>query len=129
MAERIFIADKETLDAVKADTTGILKQLQDADGKFSNIKRYGVKINKNDSNPDTRVTYLYDAADKNPAKMNYSSSAFDFGDWGDVFFVKDTFQAGLKPCLNSKTIKEVKIPAFQLDPVCCRKTPLCFSML
>lgn len=47
----------------------------------------------------------------------------------DVFFVKDTFQAGLKPCLNSKTIKEVKIPAFQLDPVCWRKTPLCFSML
>lgn len=89
MAERIFIADKETLDAVKADTTGILKQLQDADGKFSNIKRYGVKVNKNDSNPDTRVTYLYDAADKNPAKMNYSSNAFDFGDWGDVFFVKE----------------------------------------
>ena len=39
MAEKIFIADKETLDAVKADTTGILKHLQEADGKFSNIKR------------------------------------------------------------------------------------------
>lgn len=31
---RLYVADKETLDAVKADTTGILKQLQDADGKL-----------------------------------------------------------------------------------------------
>lgn len=54
---RLYVADKETLDAVKADTTGILKQLQDADGKFSNIKRYGIKINKADSNPDTRITW------------------------------------------------------------------------
>ena len=60
--DRIYVADKETLDKVKQDTTGILSFLQDADGKFSNIKRYGVKINKADSNPATRVTYLYDGA-------------------------------------------------------------------
>jgi hypothetical protein len=89
--DRIFIADKETLDAVKADTTGILQQLQDADGKFSNIKRYGVKINKADSNPATRVTYLYDAVGLNPAKMNYADSTFDLGDWGDKFFVKGNY--------------------------------------
>lgn len=29
---RLYVADKETLDAVKADTTGILAQLQDKDG-------------------------------------------------------------------------------------------------
>ena len=85
---RLYVADKETLDAVKADTTGILAQLQDADGKFSNVKRYGIKINKGDSNPDTRITYLYDAAGFTPAKMNFTDGSFDFGSWGEVFFIK-----------------------------------------
>ena len=65
--------------------------LQDADGKFSNIKRYGVKINKADSNPATRVTYLYDAVGLTPAKMNYTDGTFDFGDWGDKFFVAGNY--------------------------------------
>lgn len=89
--DKIFVADKETLDAVKADTTGILKALQDADGKFSNVKRYGVKINKADSNPDTRVTYLYDAVGMNPASMNFTESTFDYGDWGSIFFVAGNY--------------------------------------
>ena len=93
---RLYVADKETLDAVKADTTGILKQLQDADGKFSNIKRYGIKINKADSNPDTRITYLYDAAGFTPAKMNFTDGSFDFGSWGEVFFVKQNRPVMLK---------------------------------
>lgn len=88
MANRLYVADKETLDAVKADTTGILKHLQDADGKFSNIKRYGIKINKGDSNPDTRITYLYDAEGFTPAKMNFEDGSFDLGSWGEVFFIK-----------------------------------------
>ena len=89
--DRIYVADKETLDKVKQDTTGILSFLQDADGKFSNIKRYGVKINKADSNPATRVTYLYDAVGLTPAKMNYTDGTFDFGDWGDKFFVAGNY--------------------------------------
>lgn len=95
--DRIYIADKDTLDAVKADTTGILQKLQDADGKFSQIKRYGVKINKADSDPATRVTYLYDATGKTPAKMNYAEESFDYGDWGDVFFVAGNYPVMVNP--------------------------------
>lgn len=93
---RLYVADKETLDAVKADTTGILAQLQDKDGKFSNVKRYGIKINKADSNPDTRITYLYDAAGFTPAKMNFTDGSFDFGSWGEVFFIKQNRPVMLK---------------------------------
>ena len=107
MGEKMYMADKETLDAVKADTTGILKALQDADGKFSNIKRYGVKINKLDSNPKTRVEYIYDAVGMNPMKMNYAESAFDMGDWGSVFFVKDN-----KPCM----LNPDRTVAYYLNP-------------
>lgn len=91
--ERIYVADKETQDAIKADTTGILKFLSeaDADSKFAAIKRYGVKINKKESNPATRVTYLYDAVGLSPAKMNFAESSFDFGDWGDKFFVAGNY--------------------------------------
>ena len=81
---------------MKADTTGILAQLQDKDGKFSNVKRYGIKINKADSNPDTRITYLYDAAGFTPAKMNFTDGSFDFGSWGEVFFIKQNRPVMLK---------------------------------
>lgn len=107
MGDRIYVADKETQDAIKADTTGILAALQDAEGKFRNIKRYGVKINKADSNPSTRVTYLYDAVGMNPAAMNYSEEMFDYGDMAKLFFV-----AGNYPVMLNKDGTE----AYKLNP-------------
>ena len=35
--DKIFIADKKTLDEVKANTEGILSAVQDIDGKFAGI--------------------------------------------------------------------------------------------
>lgn len=94
--DKIFIADKETLDKVHANTEGILAAVQDIDGKFAGIKRYGVKINKNDSNPATRITYLYDAVGMTPAKMDFANGTFDYGDWADIWFVKDNYPCMLK---------------------------------
>lgn len=31
-----------------------------------------------------------------PAAMNYSAGRFDFGDWGNVFFVKNNYPAMVK---------------------------------
>ncbi len=86
--DRIYIADKETLDKVKGNTEGILSILQDEDGYFGGRKRFGVKINKNDSNPATRVTYLFDAVGMQPAFMDFANGVFDYGDFGDAWFVK-----------------------------------------
>lgn len=44
-------------------------------------KRWGIRIEKADSNPATRVTYLYDAVGMTPAAMNYTSGEFEYGDW------------------------------------------------
>ena len=71
MGERIYIADKETLDKTHANTAGILAILEGDDGKHKNAVRYGIKIDKNNSNPKTRVTYLYDAEGMTPAAMDY----------------------------------------------------------
>ena len=43
--------------------------------------RYGIRIDKNDSNPDTRVTYLYDAVGMTPAYMDFATGEFNYGSW------------------------------------------------
>lgn len=46
-----------------------------------NPKRWGIRIEKAEADPDARVTYLYDAVGMNPAAMNYTSGEFEYGDW------------------------------------------------
>lgn len=57
-------------------------------------KRYGIKIAKNESNPSSRVTYIYDAVGMTPAKM--VSSTFDYGSWANLWFVTDNVPLMLK---------------------------------
>ncbi|WP_133964675.1 hypothetical protein [Eubacterium limosum] len=105
--DRIGIADKKTLDAVKANTDGILKAVQDSDGSMKGKRVYGFKINKADSNPATRISYVYDAVGLNPAKMNFSTSVFDYGDWADKWFVRDNY-----PCM----VKYNGVEDYKLNP-------------
>ena len=58
--------------------------------------RFGIRIKKNESNPSARVTYLYDAEGMTPAKMNFNNGTFDYGDWADVWFVKENRPLMLK---------------------------------
>lgn len=91
----VKVADKETLDRTYANTNAILAAVEN-DVRVKGVVRYGVKINKNDSNPVTRCTYLFDAVGKTPAAMNYTSGMFDIGDWGSTFFVKNNYPAMVK---------------------------------
>lgn len=77
--------------AIKNDIKDALSMQQSMDGvkfdEYADIirgaltKRWGIRIEKADSNPDTRVTYLYDAVGMTPAAMNYTSGEFEYGDW------------------------------------------------
>jgi len=49
---------------------------------------YGFWIDKLDPNPETRVHYIEENTHYKEARMNYSSGAFDYGDWSDAWFVK-----------------------------------------
>lgn len=91
----VKVADKETLDRTLANTNAILASIE-SDARVKSIVRYGMKINKNDSNPATRCTYLFDAVGKTPAAMNYTAGTFDLGDWADAFFVKNNYPAMVK---------------------------------
>ena len=52
---------------------------------------YGIKINKNDSNPATRISYLEMAEGMTPAKMDYTNDVFNYGSWNpdEIFFLQD----------------------------------------
>ncbi len=54
---------------------------------------YGFKIDKNDSDPSTRVSYIADCmnADFTPAYMDYSAGEFNYGSWtpDDIWFLAD----------------------------------------
>ena len=57
---------------------------------------YGFRIDKNNANSDTRVEYLFDAVGKQPAYMDFNSGTFNYGDWADVWFVKNNRPVALK---------------------------------
>lgn len=81
--DRIFMAKESTSQEILKNTEKIIS---DAVPK---PKRYGMRINRLDSNPATRVTYLFDAVGMTPAGMNFSGGGFDYGDWGEIWFVKN----------------------------------------
>lgn len=85
------MAQETTLQQVKATSQKILTVLNE-----KTMKRYGVRINKSESDPAARVEYIYDAVGMKPAKMNFSTGKFDYGDWGDVWFVRDNYPVMLK---------------------------------
>lgn len=81
--DRIFMAKESTSQEILKKTNQIIEE-----GK-EKPKRYGMKINRLDSNPATRVKYTHDAVGMTPAGMNYTEDEFDYGDWADIWFVKN----------------------------------------
>ena len=45
--------------------------------------KYGFRIKKSESDPNTRVEYLFDCANFTPATMNMSTHELDYGSWED----------------------------------------------
>ena len=86
-------------DFVAAQVAYIDNSIDDVQEQIDTIREilgvelYGFKIDKQDSNPATCVTYMYDAAGKAPAHMDYTNGAFDYGDWENAWFVREN-----KPC-------------------------------
>lgn len=55
-------------------------------------KIYGFHVDSNQSNPSNAVTYLKDAKGMTPAYMDYTKGNFNYGSWGDAFFMP-------RPCM------------------------------
>lgn len=85
--------------AFPMSTTGFYNtnSANETDGiKCKNYNLYGFKLDQNESDPNSMITYLSDCDNKyyESAKMNYTADTFNYGDWGDAWFIKN-----LKPCM------------------------------
>ena len=87
-------------DATKrllTDATGqaILNALQGIQDAIQTPKQgtiFGFHIDPTESDPEDAVTYVADAVGMTPAKMDYTNSRFDYGSWGNAFFMP-------RPCM------------------------------
>ena len=98
MSNKIFVADKETLDAVKADTNALKGTAADILKIVSEErpKRYGYRVKIAEPDPASRVEYLFDAVGMTPAYMDFTTGAFDYGSWADLWFVRDNYPVMVK---------------------------------
>ena len=55
---------------------------------------YGFKLDQNESDPSSMITYIEDNKYFESAHMDYNSDTFKYGDWEDSWFIKN-----LKPCM------------------------------
>ena len=57
---------------------------------------YGFKLDQNESDPSSMITYLSDCDNSGykSAYMDYTTGLFNYGDWGNTWFIRD-----LKPCM------------------------------
>lgn len=53
---------------------------------------YGFHIDGDESDYDAKITYLQDAVGMTPVHMDFSSQTFNWGSWGNAFFIP-------KPCM------------------------------
>ena len=85
--------------AFPMSTTGFYNtnSANETDGiECKNYNLYGFKLDQNESDPASMITYLSDCDNALfiSAKMNYTTDTFDYGDWADAWFIKN-----LKPCM------------------------------
>lgn len=86
----------EVTEPIILDGTGqaikdALLQIRDAvSGKGGVV--YGFHINGDEGDPDSKVSYLRDAAGMTPAHMDFTAGKFRWGSWLDAFFLP-------RPCM------------------------------
>lgn len=56
---------------------------------------YGFKIDKSNDNSESAVIYTHDAVTMTPAHMDFTNDRFDYGSWGNAFFVRDCYPVAL----------------------------------
>lgn len=83
MGEKIYVADKETLDRVDENVQKLADNLISGDAAV-----YGMIIHEDDLNPDTRVEYIGANKDFTPMTMDFATHEMNYGDWADWPWLK-----------------------------------------
>lgn len=59
------------------------------------LVHYGFKIDKSNDDSESAVIYTHDAVTMTPAHMDFANDRFDYGSWGNAFFVRDCYPVAL----------------------------------
>lgn len=89
-----FTATKTGAKAFTRSVVVDVEEIKEYKVEIAHGVRYGYRVKKDEGNPYGRVEYLFDAVGLTPAKMNFTTGAFDYGSWGDKWFVTKN-----KPCM------------------------------
>lgn len=76
--------------------------------KAKDYELYGFKIDQNESDPASMITYIEDNTQFRSAYMNYDTDRFNYADWN----VDDVFFMNVKPCM----LKYDGTVAYYLNP-------------
>ena len=92
------LADKATQERIKQDTADIMETGYTilAELRGQRPRRYGYRVKIAEPDPSGRVEYLFDAVGMTPARMDYDRQEFDYGDWKDIWFVRDNYACMVK---------------------------------
>jgi hypothetical protein len=64
-----------------AEFSAIAGNVRNVAIQYEKLFRYGFRRTKAESNPDTRIEYLFDAVGMTPAYMDFTSGNFNYGSW------------------------------------------------
>jgi len=81
-AKSLYIAPSES-----TQFTAVAGNIRNVSMQYLTTKRYGFRRERGNSNPATRITYLYDAVGLTPAYMDFTGGSFVYGGWST--FVND----------------------------------------
>lgn len=98
--------------AFPISTLGFTNYLHDNETggiKAKDYELYGFKIDQNESDPSSMITYIEDNAKFRPAYMDYVADKFNYGDWK---YMEDVFFMHFKPCM----LKYDGTVAYYLNP-------------
>lgn len=96
-----------TKDGRSGTRTVSATEVKDYKIKTSYGYRYGYRIKDSEGSAAARVEYLFDAVGMTPAHMDYTRGIFDYGSWGDKWFVTEN-----KPCM----LRRNGMVDYYLDP-------------
>ena len=77
-----------TIQYTSPDISEIVRAV-DGQGKPLYGPRYGFKIDKSQTDSASAIIYTHDAVTMTPAYMDYTNGSFNYGSWGNAWFVKE----------------------------------------
>ena len=82
--------------AFPLSTTGFANDLSDNEiiVECKDHYLFGFRLDQNESDPSSMITYIEDNVDFASAYMDYTTDTFNYGDWEDAWFIRD-----LNPCM------------------------------